>query len=57
MSYVNPNYPSAKAFKAAVKAGIKHQTYNPSGMFETTQNGSDVIEARIIRNPIAGMCK
>ena len=44
MSYVDPNYKSKKEFVAAVKAGTKHQTYNPSGMFPTTRNGSDVIE-------------
>ena len=44
MSYVDPNYNSKKDFIAAVKAGKKHQTYNYSGMFPTTQNGSDVIE-------------
>ena len=44
MSYVNPNYASKKAFKGAVKAGVEHRTYNPSGMFPTTSNGSDVIE-------------
>ena len=44
MSYVDPNYPSKKAFKEAVLAGIVHTTYNPSGMFPTRQNGSDVIE-------------
>lgn len=44
MSYVNPNYKSKKEFKEAVLAGVVHETYNPSGMFPTTQNGSDVIE-------------
>ena len=44
MSYVNPNYASKKAFKEAVTAGVEHRTYNPSGMFPTTSNGSDVIE-------------
>jgi hypothetical protein len=44
MSYVDPDYKSKKEFLAAVKAGLRHRTYNPSGMFETPQNGSDVIE-------------
>lgn len=44
MAYVSPNYPTKKAFLEAVKAGKQHDTYNPSGMFETRQNGSDVIE-------------
>lgn len=44
MSYVNPDYPSKKAFIEAVKAGVKHYSYNPSGMFPVPQNGSDVIE-------------
>lgn len=44
MSYVNPNYKTKKEFVAAVKAGTIHRTYNPSGMFPTQENGSDVIE-------------
>ena len=44
MSYVDPNYPSKKAFKAAVAAGVRHATYNPSGLFPVTQNGRDVVE-------------
>ena len=44
MSYVNPNYKSKKEFKAAVVAGVVHETYNPSRRFETPQNGRDVIE-------------
>lgn len=44
MSYVNPNYKSKKDFLAAVKAGKEHYTYNPSGMFETKRDGSDVVE-------------
>jgi hypothetical protein len=44
MSYIDPDYKSKKDFIAAVKAGEKHQTYNPSGMFPTPQNGSDVVE-------------
>ena len=44
MSYVDPDYKSKKLFREAVLAGRKHETYNPSGMFPTPQNGSDVIE-------------
>lgn len=44
MSYVNPDYATKKAFKAAVAAGVKHETYNPSGVFNAPQNGRDVIE-------------
>jgi hypothetical protein len=44
MSYIDPNYKSKKEFVTAVKNGVRHETYNPSGMFPTTQNGSDVIE-------------
>lgn len=44
MSYVDPNYKTKKEFLAAVKSGIQHKTYNPSGMFPTVQNGVDVIE-------------
>ena len=44
MAYVDPNYPTKKAFVDAVKNGVKHHTYNPSGMFPTTQNGSDTVE-------------
>lgn len=44
MSYVNPDYPTKKAFKAAIAAGKKHYTYSHAGIFEPTQNGSDCIE-------------
>ena len=44
MAYVDPNYKTKKEFIAAVKAGVKHQTYNPSGMFPTNRNGGDVVE-------------
>lgn len=44
MSYVDPNYPTKKAFKEAVESGTVHHTYNPSGMFPTPQNGRDVVE-------------
>ena len=44
MAYVNPDYKSKKEFKLAVEAGKRHETYNPSGMFPTVQNGTDVVE-------------
>ena len=44
MSYVNPDYKSKKAFKEAVASGVQHRTYNPSGLWPTPQNGTDVIE-------------
>ncbi len=44
MAYVDPNYRSKKAFIEAIKAGKKHRTYNPSGVFPTIQNGSDTVE-------------
>lgn len=44
MSYVDPDYKTKKDFITAVKSGIKHRTYNPSGMFPTEQNGDDTIE-------------
>jgi hypothetical protein len=44
MSYVNPDFKTKKELKAAVESGQKLRTYNPSGMFPTKQNGSDVIE-------------
>lgn len=44
MAYVNPNFKRKKDFRAAVVAGAKLRTFNPSGMFPTTQDGVDVIE-------------
>lgn len=44
MSYVRPDYKNKKEFKAAVEAGARPATYNPSGTFPTPQNGTDVIE-------------
>lgn len=44
MAYVNPDYKSKKDFITAVKAGVQHRPYNPSGMFPQKENGSDVIE-------------
>lgn len=43
MSYVNPDYPSKKAFKAAVAAGKRHEVYN-AGPFPEPQNGTACIE-------------
>jgi hypothetical protein len=40
MSYVHPDYNTKKAFREAIKAGIQHGTYNPSGMFPTTSDGT-----------------
>lgn len=44
MAYVYPNFKSKKEFKAAVESGQKLTTYNPSGLFPVTQNGTDVVE-------------
>jgi hypothetical protein len=44
MAYVHPDYSTKKAFREAIKAGIQHETYNPSGMYPTTSDGTDVIE-------------
>jgi len=44
MAYVDRNFRTKKAFRESVKNGDQHRTYNPSGMFPTTQNGPDTIE-------------
>lgn len=44
MSYVDPNYPSKKAFKEAVANGVVHRPYNPSGMFPAPSEGFYLIE-------------
>ena len=44
MAYVDPDYQTRKAFKEAVKAGVEHRPYNPSGMFPTKENGTEFIE-------------
>jgi hypothetical protein len=44
MSYVDPDYPTKKAFREAVNAGVEHFTYNPSGMYPVRVDGEDVIE-------------
>lgn len=44
MAYVDPDYPSKKVFKEAVKAGVKHRPYNPSGMFPEKADGNVYVE-------------
>ena len=44
MSYVDPDYKSKKAFREAVKGGAVLATYNPSGLWPVTQDGTDVVE-------------
>lgn len=44
MVYVEPDYKSKKLFKEAIKAGVEHITYNPSGLFPVKLNGTDVVE-------------
>jgi hypothetical protein len=44
MSYVDPNYPTKKAFKQAIEQGERPETYNYSGMHQTKKNGTDTIE-------------
>ena len=44
MPYVDPDYKTKKAFKEAVKSGVRHRPYNPSGLFPPKQEGSEVIE-------------
>lgn len=44
MSYVDPDYKTIKEFRTAVLAGKKHYPYNPLGICETRQNGTDLIE-------------
>ena len=43
MAYVDPNYPSKKAFKEAVAKGVKHTPYS-TGPFQPAQNGRVSIE-------------
>jgi len=43
MAYVDPDYPTKKAFMAAVKAGVRHDTYSP-GPFPARTEGRDVVE-------------
>lgn len=44
MAYVDRDYKTKKEFKLAVESGSRPSTYNPSGMFQTVQNGRDTIE-------------
>ncbi|KKL17584.1 hypothetical protein LCGC14_2010580 [marine sediment metagenome] len=44
MPYVDPDYKTKKAFKEAVKSGVRHWPYNPSGLFPPKKEGSEVIE-------------
>ena len=44
MAYVDPDYPSKKAFKAAVASGVQHIPYNPSGLYPVTTDGVLVVE-------------
>jgi hypothetical protein len=44
MAYVDPNYKYKKEFITAVNNGIEHYPYNPSGIFQTPQNGTTAIE-------------
>ena len=43
MAYVDPNFPSEKAFLAAIKAGERLAVYS-QGPFPVTQNGRVSIE-------------
>ena len=43
MSYVDPDYKTKKKFRLAVEAGVEHRTYNPSGMFQAVENGTDTV--------------
>lgn len=42
--YVSPNFPTKKAFKEAVKAGVVVETFQPGGMFPAERNGRVAIE-------------
>jgi hypothetical protein len=44
MSYVDPDYSTKEELRLAIESGKRPQTYNPSGMFPTKQNGEDTIE-------------
>lgn len=41
MAYVDPNYPTKKAFKDAVARGVKHTPYSP-GPFPINLNDTEV---------------
>ena len=42
--YVNPNYPTKKALKEAVQAGVPVEAYQPGGLFPPTRNGRAFVE-------------
>lgn len=44
MSYVDPDFKSKADLRRAVAAGDQLATYNPSGYFPATQNGTDTVE-------------
>jgi hypothetical protein len=44
MSYVRRDFQTKKDFIESVKAGVRLETYNPSGMFPAPTDGLDVIE-------------
>ena len=44
MAYVNPDYETKKAFKQAVKDGIKHKAFINGSLFSCVQNGEESIE-------------
>jgi len=43
MSYVNPNYPSKKALKEAIEAGLHVEVFNP-GLGTIPDNGTVYLE-------------
>ena len=45
MAYVDPNFPTKKALKEAVKNGDRVTVYQPGGMFDlTVRNGQVSVE-------------
>ena len=44
MAYIDPDYPTKKAFQQAILDGARPQTYNPLLMFPVKQDGEDVVE-------------
>lgn len=46
MAYVNPDYPTKKAFREAVEKGVQHEPYNPSlpAVVPVERNGRIIIE-------------
>ena len=43
MAYVDPNFPTKKAFLAAIKAGERLEVYSP-GPFPVNPNGRNTVE-------------